>query len=674
MKRVYKMGEKNEDRNPGNITMDSLDNMDFNIIADMPWAEHLWVNIQKTTKKGFLNWCNIVKKLVGTNAAHVEDWSKQYSQTIDETYCDLVLDLVHLQSKTIDKIQVLLARLQTLCDELHQTLPQQIGEAGLSLFEEQNKLMKQVQEYESIVNNKKKEINKLIEKQRRLCKYMEEEPKIVMQYPPLPTPAQLEAFQTYIDELESKKFQREEKYCSVKCDIVKLVEDLKYNPSDDFEKKIVMSDDFVFSVDNMKKLDFFVNSLKEIKKTTEEEVFRLREKVEDLWKMLDVDLMDRDEFRSHYTGSSIDTLKALQHEVKRCEEVRKANIKTFVDKLRVKLEEMWQKCHCSELDKRTFKYLNSDCYTEDLLDLYEMEIQKWKKFYEENDRILGLLEKHSELWEKVIKLEENVTGPNRYHNRGGKLLLEEKERNKLSKLIPKIEEEIMELSEDYKRNNQHDFLTFGRSPKEYLEYLHTERENSRKNKLSARKLQKETNTTHTPGRSGVVLFPSTSSAVMSTPRSVMKRKILATPNTDVSKRIKVATPRSMLKSKQMTVAPKIKITSATLTLPNQKRWSRTSLERRKRLENVRKFRRSKVFDKVDADTTKTTTYTDFQSEISHKELAQSTIILPEVSGKSAASSSKYTTPGRPPRTPKSPLSTTSNRTLSKCKNNLKLLF
>lgn len=77
----------------------------------------------------------------------------------------------------------------------------------------------------------------------------------------------------------------------------------------------------------------------------------------------------------------------------------------------------------------------------------------------------------------MMELEENATGPNRYNNRGGQLLKEEKERNKLSKQIPQIENMLYSLADKYKQHHNVSFTTQGISIIDYLANLHEEREN-----------------------------------------------------------------------------------------------------------------------------------------------------------------------------------------------------
>lgn len=95
------------------------------------------------------------------------------------------------------------------------------------------------------------------------------------------------------------------------------------------------------------------------------------------------------------------TLEALREEVNRCREIKKTNIKTFVTKLRTKLSELWKQCYCTEQAKQSFKYFEDDCYTEDLLDLHELEIEKWQSFYRHNQDLLTAIKRHEELWRKV---------------------------------------------------------------------------------------------------------------------------------------------------------------------------------------------------------------------------------------------------------------------------------
>ncbi|CAG9763853.1 unnamed protein product [Ceutorhynchus assimilis] len=270
----------------------------------MPWAQNLWEKVEQHTKKGFLNWCKIVKKVAGNKGEDVVMWNKDYLRSVDEIFCDMVTEMSQIHSSTINKMQEFFTRLEKACIELHQPLPE-IKEEGLSLYEAQQELLKYVNKYEAVVNAKKLALENLNKKQIQLCKELDRKIQIDLKYTPLPTQAQF-------DKLEAEKFEREEKFVNLKHEITEIVDEIKYKPNSDFEREVLSSNDMMLSNQHLKMLEFFAKCMKELKLSTEEEVSHLRTRIEDLWKMLDIELIDRDEFRSHYTENSLNTLEALK--------------------------------------------------------------------------------------------------------------------------------------------------------------------------------------------------------------------------------------------------------------------------------------------------------------------------------------------------------------------------
>ena len=49
-------------------------------------------------------------------------------------------------------------------------------------------------------------------------------------------------------------------------------------------------------------------------------------------------------------------------------------------------------------------------------------------------RIFDLLQERETLWEKMKELDQRANDPDRFHNRGGQLLAEEKERKNTTKV------------------------------------------------------------------------------------------------------------------------------------------------------------------------------------------------------------------------------------------------
>lgn len=107
-------------------------------------------------------------------------------------------------------------------------------------------------------------------------------------------------------------------------------------------------------------------------------------KLESLWDCLDVPSSMRSKYRNLATIYKHSSLEEIEKELKRCKTLKQENIKLFVDKLRVQIVAVWDKIHRSENERNKFTYLQSDVYTEDLLELHEMELEECKLYYETN--------------------------------------------------------------------------------------------------------------------------------------------------------------------------------------------------------------------------------------------------------------------------------------------------
>ncbi|KAG5867238.1 hypothetical protein JTB14_015123 [Gonioctena quinquepunctata] len=603
----------------GRIT--DLQDLDMDMIKEIPWAEVMWRTLLVGLSKTFLNWTQVALNM-SNEEEDIKEWVDVFQEHFEDTCCELVDGIEYLKKKVISNIESLLQKVEELCKTLRIEMP--VFDDSLSLYKIQHQLKKRAEELEQTVAVRKTDLNKLRQKQLDLCKCLGREPKVVND-DPLLSSAEISDFQSHIEKLEQEKFERIEKFCVMKEEITNIIHELNVSPSTVFQKSIISKNDAEFMVtdENMKALDDFHYSIKNQLANVREEIAHLRSSVDNYWELLDVPLQDRQEFRGKYTGNSVDVLDALRTEIKRCTDLKKANIKVFVDKLRIELNTIWEQCHCTESIKDEFPYYASDCYTEDLLELHEIELKKWKNHYTENKEMLALLNKHSKLWKKLIVLEESATGPDRFNNRGGKLLKEERERNTLAKQIPKLEETLHELAYNFEKHYGYKFRTFGKTIKEYFHNVHADRENARKEKLSAIKMQRDQPALSlTPAKSATCLFPCNSTP--STSNATKRKLIDVLPATDTKKKIKTSSRLVATEPKKFGykgIIPKITLNTTTQS-------KRLSSERKKRIEKIRRRSVLKqindVRHKENASSTDTD-YVDFESEVSAKIDCRSTI-------------------------------------------------
>lgn len=146
---------------------------------------------------------------------------------------------------------------------------------------------------------------------------------------PLPSSEEVNELKTYIEELEAEEYNRLEKYSSMREELLRVTSELNVKPSSRFEKSVLSTSDSVFLVtdDNMRRLEFLHGKLMKQQRYVKEEIAQLRNKIEDHWHLLDIDQIEREVFRQEYSGNSLDVLHALQAEIKRCADLKTANLK-----------------------------------------------------------------------------------------------------------------------------------------------------------------------------------------------------------------------------------------------------------------------------------------------------------------------------------------------------------
>jgi hypothetical protein len=78
----------------------------------------------------------------------------------------------------------------------------------------------------------------------------------------------------------------------------------------------------------------------------------------------------------------------LKDEIQRCEELKRQNIKRFVEEIWEELKCWWDKCLVGEEERLHFQLHSSECFTEDLLELHDLEEQQLWSYYEQNKYVI----------------------------------------------------------------------------------------------------------------------------------------------------------------------------------------------------------------------------------------------------------------------------------------------
>ncbi|XP_012286860.1 protein regulator of cytokinesis 1 isoform X2 [Orussus abietinus] len=431
-----------------------------------------------------------------------------FGEHIKNTYYDQIYQHFHelsneMQAECEDRKRVLLEKLTHLVNETGRLSKELgisnsvVGYEDLPVLEMVEKLERKVYDFNVMKEQRLERLQTLLAQEQEICKQLGVQPLGINAN--LPTDEQLDSFKLYLEKQEAEKNRLQHLFMSTRRSVLEMLDQLNISPCLDFELLVCNDfENFTFTASNMTRLKEFHDDLKNQLEDTKQQAVQKREELIALWKYLDEPLHVGQAFLDQYPGHSVSVLYALNNEIKRCKEKRKENIAKYVGKMRTRLEELWDQCKFSETQRREFYHMYSQTYTDDLLSLHELEVERLQNFYESNKTIFELLTEREHLWEKIKELEQRSKDPERFYNRGGQLLAEEKERKVIQKRLPKIEEQLGVLMKDYENKNGEVFTIDGIPLSDFLAQSWEDFNKEKETLKNTRKQAKDRSTKKTP--------------------------------------------------------------------------------------------------------------------------------------------------------------------------------
>ncbi|XP_064095692.1 protein regulator of cytokinesis 1-like isoform X2 [Macrobrachium nipponense] len=404
----------------------------------------------------------------------------------------LLQSMVEKEKQFKKKMESDIARLGQQFYNLNKDLHTKIAETAenFSLLELENFLRKNVEILMKEVRKRTARLKELQIVEEELCKRLVEEP---LETPGSRVPAldDIEQLERRIRTLEQEKVNREKTFQHLQSTILELHEALEHKPNCTFEFDIIAGMEyFVLSQRNLQKMKAMKVELEQKLEQNQEESCDLKNQIQRLWDQLEVEEQERNDFLSNVEGHAPSTITKLQEELGRLKAKRQQNLSKCINKMRREIEDYWEKCYISEEERNNFTDYISDEYSEEVLESHEQQVHKLTKYYNDNIAIFNKIEQRKELWEKFVDLEERANDPNRYGNRGGALLKEEKQRKTVKKDLPLIEKELTTMILSWEVAHGKTFEVMGMSIGDYMDnewWQYRERkENEKKKKQTER--------------------------------------------------------------------------------------------------------------------------------------------------------------------------------------------
>ncbi|XP_073655964.1 protein regulator of cytokinesis 1 isoform X3 [Tursiops truncatus] len=466
-------------------------------------AEESIVCLQKA-----LNHLREIWELIGIP----EDQRLQRTEVVKKHIKDL-LDMMiaeeeSLKERLIKSIAICQKELNTLCSELHVEPFQEEGETTILQLEKD--LRTQVELMRKQKKERKQELKLLQEQDQELCEILCT-PHYDIDSTSVPSLEELSQFRQHVATLRETKASRHEEFVRIKRQIILCMEELEHTPDTSFERDVVCEDEdaFCLSLENIATLQKLLQQL-EMRKSQNEAVCEgLRAQIRELWDRLQIPAEEREAVATVMTGSKAKVRKALQLEVDRLEELKMQNMKKVIEAIRVELAQYWDQCFYSQEQRQAFAPYYSEDYTENLLQLHDAEIVQLRNYYEVHKELFEGVQKWEESWKLFLEFERKASDPSRFTNRGGNLLKEEKQRAKLQKTLPKLEEELKARIEMWEQEHSKAFVVNGQKFMEYVteqwEMHRLEKERAKQERLNTTTVSNATaNSSIRPVFSGTV--------------------------------------------------------------------------------------------------------------------------------------------------------------------------
>ncbi|XP_032050653.1 protein regulator of cytokinesis 1 isoform X2 [Aythya fuligula] len=451
----------------------------------------------------------------------------------------MVAEEESLKERLLKSIALCRKELDALCRELR--LDPFEAEEESTILQMEKDLRTRVQVMLKQKRDRQQELKALQEQDQDLCDILCVSP-FGIDSNAVPSLEELDRYRRHLASLSAEKERRREQFVSIKRQVILCMEELDHTPDTSFEREVVCEDEeaFCLSTDNIAALQNLLQQLEARRSLNEAVCVELRSRITALWDRLQVPEEERESFAVHMTGSRAKTRKALQLEVDRLEELKLQNMKSVIQAIRVELAEYWDKCFYSQEQREGFSPYYDEDYTETLLQLHDAEVGRMKNYYETHKELFEAVQKWEENWKLFLELERKTTDPNRFANRGGSLLKEEKQRAKLQKMLSKLQEELESRVQAWEQEHEDAFLVKGQQFMEYvaeqwqLYRMEKEKEKQERHLKKSRQIEAE------------MMYGST-------PRTPVKRRVL-TPHTPGKVRklnttsISSATPNSTVRS------------------------------------------------------------------------------------------------------------------------------
>ncbi|XP_037508160.1 protein regulator of cytokinesis 1 [Rhipicephalus sanguineus] len=502
-------------------------------MADMPGIEELRAQVTEEI-------CDMVRAKVNELTSVWCDVGIDYEPTrsrLERTRVHLSNLLNQMVDGEVDMKERLLKNIAQFTVDVHQLsseldVPNPAIPDSLTILERESTIRERLEHLKEIKNYRRRERKKLRAKETELCAKLGM-PASNLCSASVPSEKDLQELEKHVEALEQEKAVRSCTVSLLRKDIIAKLHLLDAQPQAQLEIQVIDDEDgFILSKDNIDELKAYLDRLKQLEEARRQELAGLLDQLALFFDRLDIPPEEQDRIRSSSNGLTPSILAALRATLAEYERQKKERLREFVIRAKDDLLTWYKKC-CVPQSRVYLDEDDSEDISEERLALLEEQLKALKEFYSENKMIIAKAERHDALWSRSLELEKLATDPSRLTNRGGRLLLEAKERQRLQVEIPRLRKEIEKFITTYSGSNKI-FAVWG---KDFLEHLDAQQQAHAQEKERER-LERESRRKATPSALGS-----------------SKRAYCGTPSSSASKMSRLGTSSATLASSRRLGTP-----------------------------------------------------------------------------------------------------------------------
>ncbi|XP_077131637.1 protein regulator of cytokinesis 1-like isoform X1 [Ranitomeya variabilis] len=392
---------------------------------------------------------------------------EEVKRHIEKLFNRMIHEEREMKERIEKSIQFCRKELKALCHDL--SVEEYKMEENMTILQIERDLRVRLEVLTKQKTDRLEELKILQQKDQELCSDLCVTPYYIPSGS-IPSVHQLEELKEHIKVQTEEKRKRLEAFSALRTEIRQCLDDIGRQPENSLEQDAICEDEeaFFLTQENIKALTVLKAQLELRKEALLSTLNTVKEKVLSLWDLLQV-MQEEREACGKVSGRSIsEELRVWESELARLEELKMANLKQVILNIRKELKDYWDKCFYTLEQTKTFAPYYCDDFTEDLLSQHDEEVLKMKVLYEKCKLILDAVAKWESSWAQFVILEKKALDPNRFSNRGGTLLKEEKERAKLQKLLSKLEEELKSRIDLWEADQGSQFLIKGSKFMDYV--------------------------------------------------------------------------------------------------------------------------------------------------------------------------------------------------------------